>query len=204
MRSLVASRSCFALGLSLSLVFTLGSVARADIAHVPVQLDDGPARTPPADKKVAKVRVVSFTDNGMGNTFAVKTSRGKKLLFMFPPDGSGKAVSELTKGTRIEVTYAPVFEKRVGDVRMKGQKACKRIGRKRGKHLHRVAGVFKKKVQGDMGGYVTIDRDGKEETWLSDFELTGGLDFEKDVGKEVVLTYLKDRVLEFISFKKLD
>ena len=198
-----AFRSCLALSLSLALTFA--AAARADEAPTTQPTaDDGPARTAPTDKKTALVRVVSLRDNGMGETFTVRPKRGKKLLFMFPPDGSSKPVKDFKKGERIEVTYAPVHEKRVGDVRLKGKKPARRIGRKRGRKLFRVTGVFKKKTQGDMGGYVEITRNGKDETWLSDFELTGGLDFEKDVGKEVVLTYVKDRVLEFISAKKAD
>lgn len=184
--------------LALCLTLSLASVARAD--------HEGPERTPRSAPKTIKVRVVGIADNGMGQTFTVKTSRGKKLRFMFPPDGSSKPVEGLKKGERIELTYATSYEKRVADVRLKGKKLPKRVGRGRDrrKKVHRVEGVFKKKTQGDMGSYVELTRNGKDESWLGDFELSGGLDFEKAAGKQIVLTYLKSRMLEYISHKKLD
>src|SRR5437773_6551316 len=164
-----------------------------------------PVSAPPSPAPNQKVTAtfVSFFDNGAGNTLVVKAKRGKKLTLTMPPDGSGAGLDALKPGDKLRVTFRKELWDRVVDARLATKPRLRRAPRGRGR-LHRVTGLLQKIVQGDLGKYIDIVRaagrdKGKTETWLADFDPTGGLDPEKDKGKKVVLSYVKEKKLAFVS-----
>lgn len=124
-------------------------------------------------------KLVSVEDNGSGETYTVETEDGKKVQANTDP-GTTRP-EDVKDGALVVMTYAEVTEPRVSAVRLVEGPAFKK------KPASSVQGNLVGYESGDMGDYIVIDQDGRQQNYLADFNVLSEEQVTSFTGKKIEL-----------------
>lgn len=154
--------------------------------------DQAEAVKKPAEKTVTG-KLVSVEDNGSGETYTVETSDGKTVKVNADP-GTTRP-EDVKDGATVVMTYAEVTQPRVSEVRLAKGPAFKK------RPSSTVQGTLVGYESGDLGDYVVIDMDGKQENYLADFNVLSPEQVTSFTGKRVELALSRFTSLELRDIK---
>jgi hypothetical protein len=146
----------------------------------------------PAEKTVTG-KLISVEDNGSGETYTVETPDGKKVQVNADPGTSRP--ENVKDGAPVVMTYAEVTELRVSEVRPAKGPAFKK------KPASTVQGTLVGYERGDMGDYIVIDKGGRQDNYLADFNVLSEEQVTSLAGKKLELALYPFTQLELRDIK---